>query len=76
MIGVLAVVGLGLIVCGFIGMAIGGTKGRRAAGFWLGVFLGPIGLVVMAAMSMTVQEELRRENLKAHLRQVQQRNQG
>src|SRR5262245_64494593 len=30
-------------VCGVIGSFIGETRGRKAAGFWVGFLLGPIG---------------------------------
>jgi uncharacterized membrane protein YeaQ/YmgE (transglycosylase-associated protein family) len=36
------------VICGFIGYAIGNGRGRGTAGFWLGLLLGPIG--VLAAL--------------------------
>jgi hypothetical protein len=43
---------LGILCTGFglIGMAIGNGKGRRVAGFWLGFFLGGIGLIITACL--------------------------
>ena len=38
------------IICAFIGMGIGKGKGKRGAGFALGLFLGPIGIVIIALM--------------------------
>jgi hypothetical protein len=38
------------IVCAFVGLMIGGGKGRAGAGFVLGGLLGVIGLVVIAVM--------------------------
>lgn len=38
------------IICAFIGMGIGKGKGKGGAGFALGLFLGPIGIVIIALM--------------------------
>lgn len=35
-----------LVIFGAVGAAVGSTKGHRAAGFWLGFLLGPIGVLV------------------------------
>ncbi len=32
-----------MLICAFIGAVIGEARGRNAAGFWLGLLLGPIG---------------------------------
>lgn len=48
------------LVFGLIGIAIGNTKGRAAAGFVLGLLLGPIGLLITAVLDRTPAEEARR----------------
>ena len=45
------------IVGGLVGLAIGSGKGRKAAGFWFGFFLGFIGWIVVAVMQSTPQAE-------------------
>jgi hypothetical protein len=39
-------IGLALLLFGIIGMLVGGEKDRPGAGFLLGLFLGPIGLII------------------------------
>lgn len=39
---------LGLLLCGFIGRAVAAQKDAGTAGFYLGFFLGPLGIVVAA----------------------------
>jgi hypothetical protein len=41
------------VLCAFIGMAIGSSKGRAGTGFILGLVLGLIGIVIIAVMSPT-----------------------
>ena len=38
------------ILCAVIGVLIGKSKGRAGAGFALGFFLGPVGLIIIAVM--------------------------
>jgi len=38
------------LICAFIGMGIGKGKGKAGAGFALGLFLGPIGIIIIALM--------------------------
>lgn len=38
-------------VCAHVGLVVGTTKKRPMAGFWLGLLLGLLGLVVIALMS-------------------------
>jgi len=38
------------VICAFIGMGIGKSKGKGGAGFALGLFLGPIGIIIIAVM--------------------------
>lgn len=45
------------LILGAIGNAIGRTKGRPVAGFWLGFGLGPIGLIIIAVMDRTAEQE-------------------
>jgi hypothetical protein len=37
---------LGCVVCAFIGAWIGEAKGRRSAGFFLSLLLGPLGILI------------------------------
>jgi len=50
-----------MIACALLGVAIGDTKGRSTIGFWLGVLLGPIGVVIVALMSATPEAQARYE---------------
>jgi uncharacterized membrane protein YeaQ/YmgE (transglycosylase-associated protein family) len=43
------------VVCAIVGSAIGTPKGRSAEGFLLGLFLGVIGLVIVAVLQPTVE---------------------
>ena len=47
----------GTLICGALGLAVGRTRGRGTAGFWLGFLLGPLGIVIVlllpAAISAT-----------------------
>jgi hypothetical protein len=36
------------LVCAFIGMGIGKSKGKGALGFILGLLLGPVGIIIIA----------------------------
>lgn len=47
-----------VFIGGLIGSAIGGSKGRGTAGFWLGALLGFIGWIIVAVMEPT--DEVRR----------------
>ena len=48
------------IFSALIGLAIGSSKGRGAAGFWLGGLLGFIGWIIVALMSPTPEVEAQR----------------
>lgn len=37
--------------CAFIGLLFGNAKGKGAAGFFLGLFLGPIGVLIIAVVA-------------------------
>ena len=54
---------------GFAGWGIGKSKGRAAAGWWLGFLLGIIGVIIVACMSATeehkVQEAQRQYAIQA-----------
>jgi hypothetical protein len=45
---------------GYIGRYIGRDKGRDDEGFWLGFFLGPIGLIIVALLQPMVDAEATR----------------
>lgn len=47
-----AIIGVA-VVCMLIGAAIGSNKGQGAAGAWLGLLLGPIGLLLCLTMKTT-----------------------
>ncbi len=53
-----AVIGV-MIVCAFIGLAIGDKKDRGGLGFGLGLCLGVIGLVIIALLRPVRREEER-----------------
>lgn len=38
------------IICGAVGAWAGETKGRATAGFWLGLFFGPLGWITILLM--------------------------
>lgn len=42
---------VGMLVLGIVGAFVGDTRGRQALGFWLGFFLGPIGIIIVALLS-------------------------
>ncbi len=48
-------------LCPFIGTAVGSTKGRASEGFFLGLFLGGLGVLIVAVMNSTAQAQARRE---------------
>ena len=48
---------------GGIGYVIGSSKGRGAAGFWLGFVLGVVGWIIVGLMGNTVEEDIRRKRL-------------
>ena len=48
-----AVIVLGCLLTGFIGYAIGNTRGRGGEGALLGIFLGPIGWVIALLLPAT-----------------------
>ncbi len=37
-----------ILISGLIGMFIGSSKNKGTSGFWWGVFLGPLGWLIMA----------------------------
>lgn len=41
------------VICGFLGLIIGSTKGQPGAGFFLGALLGPLGLLFCLIMKPT-----------------------
>jgi len=48
------------IICAFIGLAIGSSKGQAAAGFLLGLLLGPVGLLIALIMKPSIQVQAQR----------------
>ena len=45
--GILFIFIVGAFFSGLIGMFLGGSVNKGAAGFWLGFFLGPIGWIIV-----------------------------
>ncbi len=41
------------VICSLIGAGIGSSRGQGGAGFWLGLLLGPIGLLLCLIMKTT-----------------------
>jgi hypothetical protein len=52
-------------VCALVGWAIGNSKGRGTAGFFLGLLLGVIGLIIIAVMRPTPEYAAQRANTTA-----------
>ena len=50
------------VVCALVGWAIGNSKGRGTAGFFLGLLLGVIGLIIIAVMRPTPEYAAQRAN--------------
>jgi hypothetical protein len=51
-----AVIG-SMIVCSLIGLAIGDRKNRGGLGFWLGLCLSVVGIVIIALIAEDAHEE-------------------
>lgn len=45
------------VICAIIGAAIGHSKGNGTAGFFLGLLLGPLGILIAAVMKPTPEAE-------------------
>jgi len=52
---------LGAVIAGVIGMAIGSSKGKVGAGFWLGFLLGPIGWIIAALLTPSLEVQAERD---------------
>lgn len=51
-----------LIVCAFITLAVGNSKGYNGAGcFFAGLFLGPIAIIILAFLPNKIEQEKERE---------------
>lgn len=48
-------------VCLFVGMIIGSAKGFAGLGLFLGLLLGPLGVLIVAIMKPTPEVQARRE---------------
>lgn len=48
------------VLCGVLGAVIGDGKGRAVAGFWIGLLLGPIGLIIAAVLPPSDEVQLQR----------------
>ena len=59
--GLVAVLVVALLVCAFIGMAVGNSKGRGGLGFLLGLVFGVFGLIVIAVLGPTPEAQARRD---------------
>ena len=55
----------GLLICAVIGWMIGSLKGKGGSGFFLGLLLGPLGVIVAAVLPRSPEYEA------LHIRQVQ-----
>jgi hypothetical protein len=64
-----------VIVGGGIGAAIGSPKGRGGVGFFLGLFLGFIGWIIVAVIEPSGEQRLIRATELAHVMQTSQTNQ-
>ena len=42
---------MGALVCSAIGYGIGATRNRAAQGAWLGLLLGPIGIIIILVLT-------------------------
>lgn len=51
----------GWIVIAIIGAAIGSAKGNAQGGFWMGLLLGPLGLLITACMKASPAVQAARE---------------
>lgn len=49
------------IICLFLGMIIGGSKGFAGLGIVLGLLLGPLGVLIVAVMKATPEVQAKRE---------------
>jgi len=49
------------VVCLFLGMIIGGSKGFTGLGIFLGLVLGPLGVLIVAVMKPTPEVQAKRE---------------
>lgn len=53
----LILIAVGCLIFGIIGWAIGTKSGHGAAGFMLGILLGPIGIIVTAILTATAKPQ-------------------
>ena len=49
------------VICLFLGMIIGGSKGFTGLGLFLGLLLGPLGVLIVAVMKPTPEVQAKRE---------------
>jgi len=49
------------VICLFLGMIIGGSKGFTGLGLFLGLVLGPLGVLTVAVMKPTPEVQAKRE---------------
>lgn len=49
------------VVCLFLGMIIGSAKGLTGLGLFLGLLLGPLGVLIVAVMKPTPEVQAKRE---------------
>lgn len=47
------------VACALVGRALGERKGRGSEGFWLGLFLGVVGIVIVLVISPTPEAQAR-----------------
>lgn len=65
------------VVCCILGAAIGSGKGQSGAGFWLGLLLGPLGVLLCLTMKATpAYAAARAEAIEAEREQIRAQRDG
>lgn len=65
------------VICCIIGAAIGSGKGQGGAGFWLGLVLGPLGVLLCLTMKPTAAyAAARAEEIEAERERIRAQRDG